>query len=617
MRTLPAGNYNLHLRLLDSKDRGKGQESVVPFFWKGQPEVFKSLKILNNFVWELLHVSGDKAIKEIQTFEIVNPYDRWVYFKTRAELGKDSELWLSIDSPSREEAVIIHSVDTDSSQERMRFLASGRHTIYIGGKGQPILNNLIVRSIPVLQYAFYEANPHIVPFGPYDWEFLSKGVLPNINVMISRGWSEPEHLHLKEWKQAGKKWITIEKVPKIREGGEAAIKEIYDFWAGKMGLSHPKMDGIIIDEFGGKNDLPYYLYSKAIERIYSNRQFDGKACIPYVWGNFLHKEYSSDFINTCLNGRGYIAWEEYLTEQPTLEGAKKFIRKRLLSNTKKWQETLPGSTQRMIIALGYLSHPTESLNIDPAVNFKVYMDMQIRFLATHPAYFGLGGLQEYNSGYADEETVRWAGQLFRHYAIEGETDPLTEDPYILSHLENPDFVEGEKGWDLQSADAGSIKTLIFKGYSWLQGRYPKTSRGDTFLWMKRSPKKPNVVSQEIKNLVPGRLYSVKAITADYQNLIHGKSIKAEAAVSIEIENAEVLHGSRKFFQFTYPSNYAHTLGKFNQSFPFWMTYHWRVFRGKGTTAKLTIKDWKENDQVSALERQELMLNFIEIQPYLD
>jgi hypothetical protein len=46
-----------------------------------------------------------------------------------------------------------------------------------------------------------------------------------------------------------------------------------------------------------------------------------------------------------------------------------------------------------------------------------------------------------------------------------------------------------------------------------------------------------------------------------------------------------------------------------------MVFHWRVFRAKGTTAKLTISDWAGDSDPGGPIGQELMYNFIEIQPY--
>ena len=53
--------------------------------------------------------------------------------------------------------------------------------------------------------------------------------------------------------------------------------------------------------------------------------------------------------------------------------------------------------------------------------------------------------------------------------------------------------------------------------------------GDTFLWMKRSEKGPNTFSQTIKNLEPGRLYSMKMFSCDYKDLVHPQKKELEEA----------------------------------------------------------------------------------------
>ena len=50
--------------------------------------------------------------------------------------------------------------------------------------------------------------------------------------------------------------------------------------------------------------------------------------------------------------------------------------------------------------------------------------------------------------------MRFVGKLYRHYAIEGKTDMLTNDPLFLTHLQNADFEKGIEGWTLQAAEAG-------------------------------------------------------------------------------------------------------------------------------------------------------------------
>jgi len=282
----------------------------------------------------------------------------------------------------------------------------------------------------------------------------------------------------------------------------------------------------------------------------------------------------------------------------------------------RWEKGLPGVTEKMVVVYGYMSQPTESLNVDPTVDFKVYMDMQIRTLATHPAFFGLGGIQEYHSSYCDEENVRWAGRLYRHYCIEGNTEPLTRDPYELTHIKNPDFEDGAAGWAVESAEEGSMKAAKYSGYSWLEGRYPRTTIGETFLLTKRSPKRPNAFAQEIQDLEPGRLYSLKMITGDYDDLVRERSNKTRHAVSIRLDNVDLMPGPKMSFQFAFPNCYAHRLGKFDRKHNYWMNYHWRVFRAKGTAAKLTVSDWRSSGEPGGPVGQQLMFNFVEIQPYI-
>ena len=259
-----------------------------------------------------------------------------------------------------------------------------------------------------------------------------------------------------------------------------------------------------------------------------------------------------------------------------------------------------------------MAQPTYSTNFHPSVDFKVGMDMQVRLLATHPVFFGIGGLSQWASSYADEETVRWSGRLYRHYCIEGNTDPLTDDPYVLTHIRNPDFDDGATGWTVEAAEPGSIAIRTREGYGYLGARSRQV--GNHFLWTRRSASKANVFSQQIRNLKPGRLYSLKMVTADYQNLLNGVSARKADEVRIAVEGVDV--DDARSFQFSFPQHYGRVLGPFKRGNLFWMNYHWRVFRAKQSTARLEVRDWVDDGQPGGPVGQELIYNFIEIQPYL-
>ncbi|MFQ6096544.1 MAG: hypothetical protein ACE5O2_02370, partial [Armatimonadota bacterium] len=277
---------------------------------------------------------------------------------------------------------------------------------------------------------------------------------------------------------------------------------------------------------------------------------------------------------------------------------------------------IPRCERSMILCFGYMSAPPESLDADPSVDYKVWMDMQFQHVATDPAFFGLYGLMEYTCGYADEETVRWAARLYRHYGIEGNTRLLSDRygfKYHPAHLKNPDFEEGTNGWTVEPAEDGSVEARRMNGLSWLEGRYPRTRQGDTFLWMRRNRRRPNVVSQTIKNLKPGRLYSLRMFTADYRDLVAGNSVRRTHAISIRLDDVELL--PRQCFQHVFPNCYSHRLGPFDSKHRAWMNYHVRLFRARAKTAHISISDWASHAHPGGPVGQEIALNFVQVQPY--
>ena len=121
----------------------------------------------------------------------------------------------------------------------------------------------------------------------------------------------------------------------------------------------------------------------------------------------------------------------------------------------------------------------------------------------------------------------------------------------------------------------------------------------------------NFVIQKIKNLKPGRLYSLKVFTADYGDLTGGKSLKQKHSVSIKLDDAEIV----KSFRHIYANCYSHHLEPFDNKHKFWMHYHFMVFRPGASSSRLEVSDWV-GDEPGGPIGQELMYNFIEIQPYI-
>ncbi len=200
---------------------------------------------------------------------------------------------------------------------------------------------------------------------------------------------------------------------------------------------------------------------------------------------------------------------------------------------------------------------------------------------------------------------------------------LSTDPYNLSHIRNADFVDGAEGWDLAPAEPESIKATALPNYGRLQGRsggmvgtaMVGTKVGDTFLWTRRSHKAPNRFSQTIRNLEPGRHYSLKMHVADYQHMLNGISNKHKHQVQIRIDNVLMLPD--KSFQEVLGSctvGGAQTKGKFSNENNAWVSFFHVFFQAKAEEALLTISDWKTDKAPGGPIGQELMFNYIEVQP---
>ena len=588
--------------------------------------------LLNNLVTELVNARQEKRLGE-KTIRFAATDADWYYITV------EGPATIRLDNETKP---LCAGQQVGDKSEAMRHLTAGIHRLSIAGHP----SGLIVRKIPELQHAFYNAGDMWnLKHGPFDdWNYLQRHVLTNINVVISGGarnppgfaeskraglrWiSNPEgtaHFaredHVREWKQLGRHWLTTIVNP-FRQRTEVTADEAYKAWSQAVGLNHPLMDGVIVDEFGGGDQPKYGAFRKAVERIYANPRFQRKTYSPYSYGSgILSNDLSRDFARASAKGGGHVCIERYLVEQPTRQLAIEHIHQQFHAgwNMPRYEQDWADVVKNTVIVLGYMSAVGESLNVDPTVDFKVYMDLQMHALATQPAYAGLAGLQQYTCSYADDETIRWASRLFRHYAIEGKTNLLSDTlgfRYQLNYIQNPDFAKSTTGWNTQTAEPGSLAARTYPAYGYLQFRYDRNGKGDSFLWTKRSEKRANVISQHITNLVPGRLYSLKMVTADHQDLVQQRQDKKSHAVSIRIDDVEVIPGPKTSFQSIFPNHYARPVGDFRGGRSFYMNYHWRVFRATQDTAMLVITDWKNGKTPGGPIGQELMFNFIEVQPY--
>jgi hypothetical protein len=584
----------------------------------------------NNLVSVLLEVSSIKEPGNAFTF--TRPAEGWIFLTATCRGSGIARIKLD-DEPGAD-AILVEGANAGKPAEAMRRVAAGLHRIRVECARGTRVDNLAVKAIPELIHCGLGFDPAIKSYGRYDLDFLKKDILPNVTTLIVPSNVNLTKFAVDDWHRQGKKLVAEVGI----DGNAKTADEHYKFWAGFY-AKFPFLDGIIINEFivnnpqGGpgrtlsparrermkSEQEKYRVYGEAIKKMRAADRDHGKMLYGYVGGSGkkLNQEIiGPDFIRTIIDCGYRVALERYIFEVSS-ERKSKDVLQLFVDGIADWEARERGVKKRMVITFGLFSMPPGGINKQPNVDYHVWMDQQMNVVAVHPLLAGVAGLNWWTSVLADEETVRFVGRLYRHYGIEGKTSMLTKDPLFLAHIRNPDFQNGLEGWTVQPAEAGAIQAKRFPRYGRIEGRYMGLGRpadpehiGDTFLWMKRSAKGPNTFSQTIKDLESGRLYSMKLFTCDYTDLIHPQKKSLDEANKfigrVELEGVE-LDAQRSFTEM-YASNPEPPI-------PIWITYHWKVFRARGPTAKLTVSDWPSAPGPSGPFGQEQTFNFIEIQPY--
>jgi len=604
MSDAPPGRYGLRLEIRDSA--GVPLPGGVVARQIAWPEPRDGMRVLNNFVTELLSVSPGKDAPDEIAF--VNPRNGWVFVSTTAKT-REGDVVVSIPTAPSHNVLTVHRAGQPETQEALHHLPAGPHRIRIARFGSSRLTRLLVRAVPEMLYSNFESHAHVSEYPKYTWEWLGRaGLLDNVTTIIGTR-SRNNEVPLLKWKAKGRRWITECGVPGFHEPTVTA-DEAFSQWRRLDGLTAPHLDGVIADEFYPSLQAKFPAWIEAIRRLSRDEALTGRVFYPYCAGI---PEPLAPLVKATIDSGYKFAYERYLKEQPTELLEWKYLKETLPGRMARLKRLVPDAQKHAIFVLGLLCAPPESNNTDPRVSFKAHLDMQMWLLANDIELAGTHGVMEYLSAYADEEYLRWYARLCRHYCIEGRRDRLCKDPYILDHISNPDFADGLDGWRVSPAGPGSITAGTMKNLGWLQGRYPNSDQGDTYCRMTRSADRPNTISQVIRNLTPGRTYSVKMFVADQKHM----TAQQTHAVAVNVDNAEIV--AERSFVHVYKNCYSHWLNEAEQKAGKWrwFNYHFKVFRAKGASARITLSDWQTPKTPGGPAGQQLILNFIEIEPYFE
>jgi hypothetical protein len=605
---------------------------VSPLANGAEPTVPFSVAIKrNNLVTELLSVSAISQPGSSLTF--TRPREGWVFISALCA-GRGSINFV-IDDATKDDPIAVNGSDRSKPVEAVRHVTRGGHRLRVECNGEIHIEKLMVKAIPELIHCGLGFDPAIKSYGRYDMKFLEKDILPNVTTLIVPHNISLPRAVIDNWHRQGKRFVAEVGIDAQAKSADDQFK----YWAGYRDRAS-FLDGVIINEFIVNNPLPrpiatmsaarqnrikeeqrrYGLYEEAINKLRGDDRYKDTMLYAYVGGSGkkLNQEIIGPSLIRAIIKSGYrVALERYLFEV-TSEKAARDALQAFVDGIADWEATEPGVKEQMIIAFGLFSMPPGGINKLPNVDYHVWMDEQMNVVANHPALSGVGGVEWWTSILADEETVRFVGKLYRHYAIDGKTEMLTRDPLFMTHIQNADFQNGVEGWTVQPAVDGSIQAKSFPRYGRIEGRYMGLGRpadpehiGDTFLWMKRNEQGPNSFSQAINDLEPGKLYSMKMFTCDYQDLVNPKAKKIEEASkfrgSITIEGVDI--DPARSFSEMYASSPEPPI-------PVWITYHWKVFRARATTATLIVTDWPAaRNEPAGPFGQEQTFNFVEIQPY--
>ena len=562
------------------------------------PPAFDDGRRLNTLVRRLLECDAEAGLEA----EFSVSADRWVWI---ALDGTDGVI--SVDGADAGAM----AVEDGGRVEAMRHVAKGRHRVKVDGFGGK--RRLVVNSVPTIMATSYP-EPKIGS-ARLAGEFLERYLYPAFNT-FSYGWV-PSRISAAEWKTfAGRgrqmfghlcRWNKTCRgyVNRIEPPGNLAMR-----FRRSIGMSDERYSGLTFDEIAASDLLEKVNFTEAL-------RYSGDLRRPiWVWSSgvvYENNPVNADYLNSIVaasGGRGRLIFECYARTQPDEASAIAYLDDYLDMSVKRAEAMVPGFVRSSMVVHGAYTRPGGYCTDCRAdVDTKRFWDLYFHRLATGEAFEGLAGIGLYAINNGEEEDLRWASRLIRHYALEGRTDLLSKKygfRYKPGHIDNGDFAEGGKGWSAQAAEEGTIRFEKVKGFAALQSRRDQKAGGDTACVFKRSAVRPNVLRRKLTGLVPGRLYSLRYVVAAVPEIAARKGEKRTLVFRGEVKCAEDVTASSPVSRW---SQSCRSAGVVNARLT--------VFKALSSEAELVFTDWASADAPGAGAGEELAFNFVRIVPYFE
>ena len=578
---LKTGPHSIEVNVVDSETGKNLYNTVFPIRIANSLQAPDTTRRLNNLTSELC----SRKVESGESVAIVKPADGWLYFRFQAE-NAGGELYFKGEK--------IVGPETPRG-EAFRFAESGKYKLDVRG----MRGHLTIREIPEIFMFPCWSNPVVSGNGKYDWAFFKKYILGAVTTL--NGYFMNPH-EIAEAKQSGLLRLANFNIWRGQKNRNDA-DELVTLMRSSRGFVSDSYQGMTVDELFYSNPQDLDVYTKALKKLPNPADR-----LIYTWiVGFPSPAYCA-FISAAVNasgGRGRLLWEAYLTDRNcnSEEEAKVYLKQ--TAGGFAAYRTISGTFQQnlSVIAGHFNQLPLISLNHNPAVDYKYFLDMQFHMLANAPEYKGLSGVGYWGTHVADEEIARWSYRLVRHYVIEGRKEMLSKSRgfrFRPEILRNGDFRDGLKYW----MKKGAVRTDEHPGYGEMQGRWGgNQNQGDTFAILEPQSE----LSQKLANLEPGKLYSAVFIAVDYNDLKKSIRHPRKLPVSMKIDHAEVIPGKT----YCYVDNTRKRRAQQDKVSLARVNFFRTVFRAEAPEAVLRI------DSASAKPGTLTAVNFVSVKPYFE
>ena len=564
----------LNAELQDKDGKRSFFKAEYPFRILELPKA-SGVKRLNNLVTELYNgrISGQTAVP--------NPRYGWLYLKYEPDTAGESFAVNMNGQPVITEKSLRH--------ETVRLMEPGEVSFDTTGNS----GRLLVRAIPdILMFPIglndWGGN------GRYNWRFAKRFMFPALTTVDG---GIPVQANIAEMRAMGLRWFNNCLIKNKKQ------EEILADLEASKSLHGTQYDGVSFDELTLSEPGNIDRFAWAFRRFGNP---DKRVLNVWITGTPIPSNANAfSAVMNASEGHGRLMQEFYKHTQRTEDEAKLYLENVRQNAIVARQVMDDGYRQNYSAILGCFNEsPSISLNVYPHVDFKYFLEMLVRMLALEKEFDGLSGVGYWGVHHANEEGVRWAFALLRHYAIEGRTDWLSSKygfKYIPGLLANPDFEDGLAKWQANEL----VRADRLPGYGkGIQNRYgaPKGT-GDNVAVFSRTADAYGELKQTMTGLVPGKAYFISFITADYNDVKNNAFNPRRQPIEYSLDNCEILRNTRIIARNTPSSDEKANKVRVNSTK--------LVFRAKAPTATLSF------DNKKAQAGEETVLNYICVTPYFE